>query len=257
MSSAFACRCRCRCRCRRRRHLRGDASTECCIAKPRHRQPQIAGSMYPPGAGREVEHPTASNRPVVSSEPPFWGKNSAKAVISPPSVSGRCRVRHRTEHSSAVMHVEYWRTRIRTVLVLPHVPRRPAGLVCPSLHERPRKTNRSLCRVGSHDADASAFERSCVCAGQQAGPNRVGDCCAPHHVQSRARRPSGLSEHSISYLRNTSLVLRRLRMDDVNGTPACGTPWQAKRLSEAARLCRSHRRELHRGAGSSSHNDAG
>ncbi|RKE24354.1 hypothetical protein B0G76_1125 [Paraburkholderia sp. BL23I1N1] len=33
-------------------------------------------------------------------------------------------VSHRTEHSSAVMHVEYWRTRIRTVLALPDVPRR-------------------------------------------------------------------------------------------------------------------------------------
>jgi Transposase IS116/IS110/IS902 family len=50
---------------------------------------------------------------------------------------------------------------------------------------------------------------------------------AVHPASSRAERTQ------LYHLRNTHLVLRRLKIDDVNGTPACGTTREVKRLLKA------------------------
>jgi hypothetical protein len=76
----------------------------------------------------------------------------------------------------------------------------PARPVRPSLHARPGETNRPSGRVGSRNAGAAAFKRGGVRAGQHAGPNRLGHCCAPNHIRRWLHNPPGLNEHSFIFI---------------------------------------------------------
>ena len=82
--------------------------------------------------------------------------------------------------------------------------RRLLVLCAPSLHARPRETNRSPGRLGSRNARAAAFKRGGVCAGQQASSNRLGHCCAPNHIRRRLHKPSTLNKHSFIIIYQSS-----------------------------------------------------